>query len=211
MLNLPNVTLVAFGSTNIEGMQHALAYSQLGVKYGAVKLITDVPCRSIEEWNKNVVFKLGRYIDTEFALLVHPDGFVVEPLAWKDEFLNYDYIGAPWPVPKDMVSYRDKEGNLIRVGNSVSLRSKRLLDAPTDLDMEWRPFHGYTNEDGYICVNMRHKFIEAGCTFAPLELAVHFGREHDIDENKDVRRTFTFHKRYSKKNLKYPLFDDEEL
>ncbi len=55
----------------------------------------------------------------------------------KDDFLNYDYIGAPYPLPQDNFSYRDIDGNLIRVGNSVSLRSKKLLDLPIQLDLEW--------------------------------------------------------------------------
>jgi hypothetical protein len=39
--------------------------------------------------------------DTEFAILVHEDGFIVNPECWSDEFLKYDYIGAPWPIPND--------------------------------------------------------------------------------------------------------------
>jgi hypothetical protein len=28
--------------------------------------------------------------------------------------------------------------------------------------MEWKAFHGYYNEDGYICVNNRHIYKENG-------------------------------------------------
>jgi hypothetical protein len=40
------------------------------------------------------------HVDTEFAILVHEDGFIVNPECWSDEFF-YDYIGAPWPIPND--------------------------------------------------------------------------------------------------------------
>jgi hypothetical protein len=56
----------------------------------------------------------------------------------------------------------DINSELIRCGNSVSLRSKRLIDLPVKLNMEWKAFHGYYNEDGYICVNNRHIYKENG-------------------------------------------------
>ena len=51
---------------------------------------------------------------------------------WREEFLDYDYIGAPWPLPPegDTTTYRDRDGNICRVGNSAGIRSKRLMDFP---------------------------------------------------------------------------------
>lgn len=208
MLKLPKVTLCAFGSTNIEGMKKALSESSKEIEFGAVKLI-EHPCNGIDEWNKNIVFELGQYIDTEYALLVHPDGYVVHPECWNDDWLKYDYIGSPWPFPRDYYSYRDITGAIQRVGNSVSLRSKKLLDLPKKLNMEWKAFHGFTNEDGYICVNMRHVFEEHGCKFAPLHEAIHFGRENDIIENMSVEKTFIFHQHWSSRNHKYEVFEKQ--
>jgi hypothetical protein len=53
---------------------------------------------------------------------------------------------------------------LIRCGNSVSLRSKRLIDLPVKLNMGGKAFHGYYNEDGY-SVNNRHIYKENGMKF----------------------------------------------
>lgn len=205
MIRLPTITLIAFGSTDIGGMQKALDYSSKNIEFGAVKLITEVPCNSIDEWNKNVFYQLGDYVDTEFALLIHPDGFVVHPESWKDEWLQYDYIGSPWPFPTDAYSYRDFHGRIQRVGNSVSLRSKRLLDLPKKLNMEWRPFFGFTNEDGAICVNYRHLFEENGCKYAPFDVALHFGRETPLPENVGIK-PFVFH-RHQGENAIYPNFE----
>lgn len=205
MLKLPSITLVAFGSTNIEGMKRALKYSSQDIQWGDVRLITQ-PCDGIDEWNRAVVFDLGSYIDTPYALLIHPDGFVVNPKSWMPEFLGYDYIGAPWPLPTDDYSYRDINGTIQRVGNSVSLRSKKLLDLPKKLNMEWRSFHGNTNEDGYICVNMRHLFEQAGCKFAPLEIAKYFSHETMIPEIEGIQ-PFAFHRHHGT-NSNYPNYEN---
>ncbi len=204
-LKLPNVTLCCIGSQKYkEQQQKALDYSSRGIEFGAIKNII-VNTNTIDEWNKAVVFDLGDYIDTDFALLIHPDGGIGEPELWRDEWLNYDFIGSPFPLPTDDFSYRDINGKIQRVGNSVSLRSKKLLQLPKKIGMEWKPFHGYYNEDGYISVNMRHVFEEHGCKFAPFEEAVLFGREAPLPENKDLK-TFVYHKTIGE-NSCYPDFE----
>jgi hypothetical protein len=42
------------------------------------------------------IYNLTRHIDTDYCLLVQPDGFVINPDKWDDDWYNYDYIGAPW-------------------------------------------------------------------------------------------------------------------
>jgi hypothetical protein len=192
MLNLPEVTLICLTNKDIEAHQRALDISSNDIKWGVVKLIERPDIDHIDKWNKAIVYELTDYVDTPYAMLIHADGFVQHPRLWNSEWLNYDYIGAPWPLPTDDFSYRDIHGKIQRVGNSVSLRSKKLLDLPKKLNMEWKPFHGFYNEDGYISVNMRHVFEKHGCKFAPLEVAVHFSKEHEIPENKGLD-TFAFH------------------
>ena len=63
---------------------------------------------------------LAPHVETSHALVVQWDGYVVNPDAWTDAFLDVDYCGAPWPWGDD-----DR-----RVGNGgFSLRSRRLIDA----------------------------------------------------------------------------------
>jgi hypothetical protein len=208
-LKLPKVTLCCFGSIKYQDQQQkALDYSSEKIEFGAVKNII-VPTNSIDEWNKAVVYDLGDHIDTEFALLIHPDGGVAEIQMWRDEWLNYDYIGSPFPLPNDDFSYRDINGKIQRVGNSVSLRSKKLLQLPKKIGMEWKPFHGFYNEDGYISVNMRHVFEEHGCKFAPFEEAILFGKEALLPENKGLK-TFIYHKTEGE-NACYPNFEQDNL
>lgn len=207
MISLPDVTLVAMGSTDIDGMVNALEYSCRGIDFGQVKLISHVCPRfkrgskvtfeytnrinSIDEWNEAIIFNLPSYITTSHALLVHPDGYVIHPELWKDVWLNLDFIGSPWPLPRDNYSYRDEEGNIVRVGNSVGLRSKRLMDLVATRPMTYH--YGNNNEDGHItCWN--RKWLESqGCKFATFQQALDFGKEAPLPENEG-RETFLFHK-----------------
>lgn len=196
MLNLRNITLVACGSTNIEGMKAALEASSEQIDWGAVLLVSPEPqLKSIDEWNKFIVYELGDYIQTPFAMLIHPDGYVVHPESWSDMFLDYDFIGAPWPLPTDDYSYRDDKGNIVRVGNSVSIRSQVLMRFPKQLNLEWKSYYGNTHEDGFITCHNRSILEENGCKFAPIEVAKWFSKELDIPENANVNNPFAFHKR----------------
>lgn len=191
-LKLPNVTLICLTNKDFEGHKRALDKSCEGIEWGAVKLIWDEKITGIDEWNRKIIYELHNYVDTDFAMLIHADGFVVNPAAWKEEFLNYDYIGAPWPLPKDDFSYRTPRGELIRVGNSVSLRSRKLLKLPSELNLGWKQYYGNTNEDGFLCVHNRAELINRGMVFAPLEVARFFSKEHAIPENEEIE-TFAFH------------------
>lgn len=192
ILKLPNVTLICLSNQKFEEHKKALDKSCEGIEWGGVKLIWDEKCNSIDEWNRKIIFDLWKYVDTDYAMLIHADGYVVRPDLWRNEWLDYDYIGAPWPLPQDDYSYRDIYGNIIRVGNSVSLRSKRLLMAPSFHSFKWKPYYGNTNEDGFLCVHNRHVLEALGMRFAPLEVAKYFSKEHEIPENVGLE-TFAFH------------------
>lgn len=192
MLKLPQVTLVCLTGKDFEPHDRAIQRSCKEVEWGGVKLIYDYTCDSIDKWNERIIYDLWRYVDTEYCMLIHADGYVINPDAWRKEFLEYDFIGAPWPLPKDSYSYRTPDGELIRVGNSVSIRSKKLLELPTKLGLPWRSYYGNTNEDGFLCVHNRRILEEHGIRFAPLEEAIHFSKEHEIKENKGLT-TFAFH------------------
>ena len=219
MLDLENITLVALTSIKIEKTIKALEYSCRGINFGAVKLISDrrpenMPLyiqheqcpkmSNIDEWNYAAIYELPKHVETEFVILIHDDGFIVNPSSWTDGFLEYDYVGAPYPLPTDSFSYRDINGEVIRVGNSVSLRSKKLIDLAVDLELEWKPFHGYYNEDGFICVNYRHKYIENSCKFAPIDVAKYFSHESMIPEVAGIK-PFAFHRHFGTNSV-YPNY-----
>lgn len=192
-LKLPDVTLILLSGLGYrqKANVHALEYSQKGIEFGAVKYIQLGEIKDIDSWSKAAIYELPKYVDTKFCLLIHENGFVVNPEQWNPDWLNYDFIGAPWPLPQDPVSYRDEAGDLVRVGNSVSIRSKFLLDAMAS--REWRPYFGFYNEDGFITCHNRKWFEGIGGKYAPIEVAKYFSRELDIPENADVTKPFVFH------------------
>jgi glycosyltransferase involved in cell wall biosynthesis len=218
-IKLPNVTLVAMATRNVEETLQALVYSCKGVEFGSVKLLSHYSpyglgrniefarikkIKDIDAWSYKIVYELNQHIETDYALLVHADGFVVNPSSWREEFLDYDYIGAPWPLPKDDFSYRDAAGNIVRVGNSVSLRSKRLLELPKKLKLPWEPDHGFYNEDGFLCVKNKLLLESHGLKFAPLDVARYFSHESMIPEVRGIK-PFAFHK-WAGSNRIYPKF-----
>lgn len=220
-IELNNVTIVAMTSVNVRATIKAMQYSMQGIKFADAVLITDkkpflLPktikykhidkIDNIDKFNYSMVYDLYKYIETDFALVVHYDGFVVNPQMWSENFLKYDYIGSPWPLPapNDKVTFRDINGNICRVGNSVSIRSYRLMELPSKIGMEWNAFHGWYNEDGFICCNNKHIFEQYGMKFAPLEVAIRFGQEAMLPEGKGIK-SFVFHK-WAGENSKYPNF-----
>ena len=102
------------------------------------------------------------------------------------------------------VCFKTERGEIIDVGNSVSLRSKRLLEIPKKIGLKWKSYYGNFHEDGFICVHNRHKLESNGIKFPKKELAYKFGIETFFKEYKS-HKSFTFHK-WSKNNKNYPNF-----
>ena len=216
MIELNNVTIVSVSCVRVDVSLKAIKKSMEGIKFGASKLITneDIPDNDVEiikipkldyeEYNKFIVYDLYKYIDTDYVLIVQDDGYVIHPEKWINEFLDYDYIGAPWALPswEDKISFRDPFGNIVRVGNGgFSLRSKKLLNLPTKLNLEWRSYHGYYNEDGFFVVYNRHLFEKEGCKFATIEIAAKFSQESEIPEIQGII-PFGYHGKWNKYHVK---------
>jgi len=204
MIKLPNITLVSVSSVKIDETIFAMVSSMYGIEFGSAILIShekpdNLPnniifeecprLNNIDEYSRFVLYDLAPYIKTEFAMLIQYDGYVLRPNKWTDEFLNYDYIGAPWP--KNIHFNGDLN---IRVGNGgFTLRSKKLMNCLNELNL---PFidngTGFYNEDGVLCNYYRIELENYGIKFATPEIAAMFSHESNCDE--DVNEPFGFHK-----------------
>lgn len=222
-LHLKNVTLVAVSGIDPDGAINALEISMKEIDYYEVVLISHKKpdnlnpkikfkqCRPTElaskdpknkdDYSNFMAYNLCNYIESDFCLIVHNDAYVIRPNQWTPEFLEYDYIGAPWPPN----THFTKEGVNIRIGNGgFSLRSKRLLNILNELNL---PFThdgtGFYNEDGIICVYYHKQLKEAGILFPPIKLAARFSHELDVPESDPYPFGFHNHKITSKfKNFK---------
>jgi len=186
-MELKNITLVIIDCIDKNRMMEAIKCSRCEITFDQVKVFTSlhfklpekVSIRRIigkEDYSKFVLFELNDYIDTDYVLFVQWDGYVVNPTAWTDEFLKYDYIGAPWKHRNDLV------GN-----GGFSLRSKKLLNL---LQQKYKTgeFIDYFPEDHVIGVTYREQLINEGIKFAPTDLAFKFSAE-----NRIYNGSFGFH------------------
>ncbi|MDR1510337.1 MAG: hypothetical protein LBS53_11935 [Synergistaceae bacterium] len=204
-MQLPDVTLAALSSVCVYETVRAMKYSMREIQFGDsvfvshrkpfylpddIRFERTAKLKNIDDFNYKILFEFYKYIKTEFVLLIHYDGFVINPEMWRPEFLDYDYIGSPWAdgVQKDFY------GNTVRVGNGVSIRSKKLLELPRRLDLPFKYGEGHANhEDTYICCRYRHILAGNGIKYAPLEVAKYFGHETMIPEIEGIN-PFLFHK-----------------
>ncbi|EKE19361.1 MAG: hypothetical protein ACD_9C00040G0003 [uncultured bacterium] len=203
-INLFNVTLMGIDCVDVERIQKALDISESNITFAQVKLLTSLPTNdarkieipainSIEEFSEFCIKDLHKYVQTEYVLLVQYDGFILNPASWEDEFLKYDYIGAPWLVADWSVRDYDFPKNLLGkrvVGNGgFSLRSKKFLETTSKLASEGA-IKKYHPEDVVLCVFNRKKIESMGIEFAPAEVASRFSIEGDDDE---FEKQFGFH------------------
>lgn len=169
---LPQVTLVCIDCTpRVDLAVRAIERSLEQCEFGAVKLLTDdasapygeriEKIRSLEEYSNFCIRDLWKHIGTSHALLIQSDGYVVNGNAWTDDFLKYDYIGAPW-LPSNAI------GN-----GGFSLRSRKLLTMLGTMRFGDSPHP----EDNYICIRHRKDLFAAGARFASLDIARRFAFE----------------------------------
>lgn len=192
--NLSRVTLICVDCSRHAEAVAAIRRSMQECDFAAVKFLTDrefeiedieviniLPIRSKEQYSEFIIKELWKYIDTEFCLVIQHDGYVLNGKSWQDEFLQYDYIGAPW-------NYTDGKN----VGNGgFSLRS-RLLQIFIGND----EFVSATDpEDQAIGRLYRDYLIKTyGIRFAPEDLADQFAYEL----RTPIYDTFGFHGAFHK-------------
>lgn len=149
--------------------------------FGDVKCLRDTSLREdlkipkiigLADYSKFCIREMHKYVNTSHALVVQYDGYVLNGSAWSDEFLKYDYIGAPFN-PSGIV------GN-----GGFSLRSKKLMEWISKQD--WPDFHP---EDSCICIRHADEIEAAGFKFAPLDVAKQFAIEGRSWNSKEWQGT----------------------
>jgi len=217
MIELSNVTLCTVSSVHIKDHIRALKYSSQYFNFAKTKFISDkeinepgvewIKCEEMKDrldYSFFMVNEFPQYIDTEFVLIVQADGFIINPHKWTEIFLEYDYIGAPFPDEPQYGFTGDT-----RVGNGgFSLRSKKLIDMPIKLNFSNRDKSvDRWWEDNYYCVAKRKELQDNGCKFAPLEVAKHFSHESNEKDLEGIE-PFGFHSRPRKE---FWDFENEHL
>jgi len=144
-----------------------------------IDLVRISPINSIGEYSHFIIYKLHKYIDASHVLIVQWDGYVINKNKWRNNYLNYDYIGAPFiPRASDQEYSTNEKGGFFVIGNGgFSLRSKELLKAPSKYKLNDN--FNFTNfhEDGFFSVFHREFLESKGFVWAPFKLAKEFSIE----------------------------------
>lgn len=195
---LPRVDLISINCVNPYDSAVAINYCQKFFEFGKSILITDQDVdvhnielhlinklNTIEEYS-NYILKLIDHTDNDYVMMVQDDGHILNPELWDDEYLQYDYIGAPWPSEESWIDlqlqeqqpYMRKNFKFNRVGNGgFCIRSKKFLE----FSSQYKSCDGL-GEDTFLCTRKYDEAIEYGIKFAPFDLAVKFAYENPCIE-----------------------------
>lgn len=204
---------------DIHALVRSIKHSMKGISFGVVKIIAPAQsldlvsqdCEGIElvecdpldriEYSRYSVEKLIDAIDTEYCINVQEDSGIINPDLWKDEFLDYDYIGAPWP-----------NNYVCQVGNGgFSLRSRKFLEASAKLKYQPEPAGPgawCAPEDWFLCVKNYDHMKSHGVKFPQPRLAAQFSVEHPLKyhhyDREDVSTydSFGFHASFNTGGMK---------
>ena len=145
--------------------------------YPGVQVVQIPAMTSSEQYSNLVIHQVPDHLETDFVLIAHYDGFIINGNQFSPYFYYYDYIGAPWAM-----------WHIHNVGNGgFSWRSRKLCQSVKHLAEGKQILDA---EDLYICrlhrVALEEKYK---CRFADTGLASHFSFETSIPGYP----TFGFH------------------
>lgn len=158
--------------------RNALLISMQRFEFDVIKVFTNTPelypgmecikireLKSAADYSNFTIREMPNYIDTDYILIIHYDGFVLNGNEFSNTYFHYDYIGAPW-ITDDVNA----------VGNGgFSWRSKKLCVAAQELSAEHQDIG---HEDVFICKLKRRTLEETyQCFFPSKDVALHFAFE----------------------------------
>lgn len=212
MLDLSNISIVAICNDKyliktMRAMQHCLNRAA----FDKALIVTNIKnqisydsriefiniSKQIDEitYNQFCINNLNDCVKSDFCLIIQWDGFIIDEKQWKSDFLNYDYIGAPWGFPSDC---RNRVGN-----GGFSLRSKYFLEISSKIQYDPYHYETYTPlqlydrkispEDWFLCYDKFEYLQSQNIKFPTVEVASQFSVEHpNIIKHYDRVDTSTY-------------------
>ena len=206
---LSDVTLVSITGVQVDAAHLSLQRCMADLCFARALLISterpstldprirwiQIPPMTIDQYNTFILKHLYRYVDTTHVLIAQADGFVLNPQRWDPAWLEFDYIGAPWPE-RLFIDRKYRLDLRNRVGNGgFSLRSRRLLDLTSPIDFETMQFPT-RNEDVVTCYLLYDYLLGHGVRFPEVEMAARFSIEwDDLSFGQTIDTAFGFHGR----------------
>ncbi len=207
-LNLSNVTLLAATSIEIEQTNFNLKISSENIDFASIKLLSSsfpnrkypnieylpISPMDVNGYNRLIIEDLHKYFDTSHCLIIQSDSFVVNFELWNEQFLNFDYIGAPWSNKVRINPNLELNMEKNPVGNGgFSLRSRKLVETTSKIKFELLKFP-IKSEDVIICHYLYEKMLDNDIRFAPPKLAAQFSIENENNlYEQNLNSVFGFH------------------
>jgi hypothetical protein len=134
-------------------------------RWGGYKTVLIEKFNSMKDYERVVLLMLPEYLNTDYSLIIHYDGFILNSNKFSSIYYDYDYIGAVWP-----------NFNHFKVGNGgFNWRSRKLIDMVPQYYEKLQPTE---NEDVFICRTIRILLEDRhNISFASEDLASHFSFE----------------------------------
>lgn len=201
------VTLCCVDCVNPDLAAFALDMSRRGADFSRVLLLSDERPSVLPagiEWielpekldkdgyNLFILRRLHSYIDTRHVVTIQTDGWLIRPELFRREWLEFDYVGAPWAKER---WHADKS----LVGNSgCCLRSKLLMETTArlaDEDLIRRECRGDIYDDVVTCYVLYDELVRRGMRFADPDTAADFAIELSTRHGQFIGQTCGYHGR----------------
>lgn len=221
-VKLPNVTLVAVNGADHKNRdwinlfkfchskvepEESLLFTHCPESYTDDLFATRVwpkPIPTLDhiEFAEFSLYEMYKDIETDYVICIQLDGFVVNEDAWDPKFLDFDYIGAPWPYDNLAWQYQnfpDRKpaeigDNLLKynVGNGgFCLKSLKFMEEVAKIPYWEMDIHA---NDIATSLTHRKRLEDAGVKFADPQTAIEFSVESKHVENcVTPEKSFGFH------------------
>jgi hypothetical protein len=204
-----SITIVALANRDVAGHERAILNTAAVLPFPCEMAIMSItpPVNPAIRWVKDkdwgdrrsewavflgyhTLYTLAKQTTTDFVIIVQADGYAVNKESWTDEFFNYDYIGAPWPI---WMTLALKGAKHRRVGSGgFSFRSRKLLE--TTAGLHYLPDN--CEFEDIRTARVQHRTLEnAGCRFAPMSVAMKWCTEYRLEDRPFWKpsKSFGFH------------------
>ena len=202
MIRLPNVSLLILNPAHGSELSASIIrFLQKHIEFGEVVHMTDrrpktfldarhveIPRMKWKEAQRWQALEIGRHFNKPFMLHIETDGFPFNFHLWDQAFLDWDYVGAPWPKGVLACPEQNEVGN-----GGCSIQSRKFRD------VLWNNRHlyrdGLPSDVFFAMPEMMEKHREAGVRFAPKEVAIRFSFENPMPEFQGwhYSKSFAFH------------------